>query len=210
MNPGISRGALAWVLFFLAVFAWSAWKPHDYPTWWLEVSPALAALVLLAVTRKRFPLTTLAYVLILVHAVILMVGGHYTYAEVPAGDWLREATNGNRNNYDKLGHLAQGFIPAIVARELLIRMKVVQRTYWLPLIVISLCLAFSAFYEMLEWWVALLSEEAAESFLGTQGYVWDTQSDMFFALIGAAAALLLLSGLHDRQLRTLTGKERPA
>lgn len=193
----------AWLTIFFAVLAWSAWRPHDYPTWWLEVSPALIALGILAATRKRFPLTPLAYWLILVHAVILMVGGHYTYAEVPLGDWVRELTAGSRNNYDKLGHLAQGFIPAIVIREVLIRHSVVGKPGWLPLVVVSLCLSISAFYELIEWWVALLSREAAESFLGTQGYVWDTQSDMFWALLGASIALALLSRPHDRQIAGL-------
>ena len=183
------------------VLAWSAWHPHDYPTWWLEVSPALVALVLLAATRRSFPLTPLAYWLILFHAIILMVGGHYTYAEVPAGDWLRDLVGGSRNNYDKLGHLVQGFVPAIVAREVLVRNRVISRRGWLGFIVVCICLAISAAYELLEWWVALLSEEAAESFLGTQGYVWDTQSDMFLAFVGAVLAVLLLSPLHDRQLR---------
>ena len=183
------------------VLAWSAWHPHDYPTWWLEVSPALVALVLLAATRRSFPLTPLAYWLILFHAIILMVGGHYTYAEVPAGDWLRDLVGGSRNNYDKLGHLVQGFVPAIVAREVLVRNRVIGRRGWLGFIVVCICLAISAAYELLEWWVALLSEEAAESFLGTQGYVWDTQSDMFLAFVGAVLAVLLLSPLHDRQLQ---------
>ena len=193
----------AWLGIFLAVLAWSAWDPHDYPTWWLEVSPALIALLLLAYTRKRFPLTTLSYWLILVHAVILMIGGHYTYAEVPAGFWLMEWSGGIRNDYDKLGHLAQGFIPAIVIREILLRNHVLARRAWLPFIVVCICLAISAFYELIEWWVALLSDEAAESFLGTQGYVWDTQSDMFWALLGAVLALSLLSRLHDRQIHSL-------
>ncbi len=152
-------------------------------------------------TRTRFPLTPLAYGLILVHAIILMVGGHYTYAEVPAGDWVSEWMGGGRNNYDKLGHLAQGFVPAIVIREVLIRNRVVAKRGWLSFIVISICLAISAFYELVEWWVALLSAEAADSFLGTQGYVWDTQSDMFWALCGACLALVVLGKLHDRQIR---------
>ena len=194
---------MVWLGIFFLVLGWSAWKPHDYPTWWLEVIPALAALVILALTRSRFPLTPLLYWLILVHAVILMVGGHYTYAEVPLGDWFRDWSGGERNNYDKLGHLAQGFVPAVLARELLLRFKVVNGRAWLALIVVSICLAFSAFYELIEWWVALLSAEAADSFLGTQGYVWDTQSDMFLALVGACLALLFLSSVHDRQLRQL-------
>lgn len=193
---------------FFAVLAWSAWRPHDYPTWWLEVSPALITLVVLAVTRRRFPLTPLAYSLILVHAVILMVGGHYTYAEVPVGDWLRDWVNGARNNYDKLGHLAQGFVPAIVAREVLRRCRVVRRRGWLAPIVVSVCLAISACYELVEWWVALISAQAADSFLGTQGYIWDTQSDMFFALVGAIASVTLLARLHDRQLRMVQARQR--
>jgi len=201
----MNKAGKLWIVIFASVLLWSAWQPHDYPTWWLEVLPAVVALLLLGVTRKRFPLTPLLYVLILVHAVILMVGGHFTYAEVPAGEWLRDLTGGSRNNYDKLGHLAQGFVPAMVARELLLRLGVLARKSWLGFLVICICLAISAFYELVEWWVALLSAEAAESFLGTQGYVWDTQSDMLMALIGAIAALLLLSKLHDRQLARLTG-----
>lgn len=191
---------VAWLSIFFLVLGWSAWNPHDYPTWWLEVLPALLALGILLATRNRFPLTPLVYWLILLHAVILMIGGHYTYAEVPVGDWVRDLTGGDRNNYDKLGHFVQGFVPAMVVREILVRNRVVGRPGWLTLFVVSICLAFSALYELIEWWVALLSEEAAESFLGTQGYVWDTQSDMFFALIGACLALLALSQVHDRQL----------
>jgi putative membrane protein len=193
-----------WLALFFLVLGWSAWQPHDYPTWWLEVLPALVALIVLFLTRERFPLTPLAYWLILVHSIILMVGGHYTYAEVPVGDWVRELTGGERNNYDKLGHLAQGFIPAVVVREILVRNYVLAKRSWLAVIVVSICLAFSAFYELVEWWVALLSAEAAESFLGTQGYVWDTQSDMFLAFLGAVLALLMLSRIHDRQIRTVS------
>jgi len=194
----------AWLAIFFGVLAWSGWQPHDYYTWWLEVAPALIALALLLFTRKRFPLTQLAYWLILIHAIILMVGGHYTYAEVPAGDWVRDLLGGGRNNYDKLGHLAQGFIPAIVVREILIRNRVIARKGWLSLVVVSICLAFSAFYELIEWWVALMSSQAADSFLGTQGYVWDTQSDMFLALVGAVLAIALLGRVHDRQILSLT------
>ncbi|RPH97516.1 MAG: DUF2238 domain-containing protein [Lysobacterales bacterium] len=194
---------MAWLAVFFGVLAWSAWQPHDYPTWWLEVAPALVALALLIATRKRFPLTPLAYWLILLHAIVLMVGGHYTYAEVPAGDWLRDFVGGERNNYDKLGHLAQGFVPAIVAREILLRNRVIGRRGWLPFLVVCICLSIAAVYELLEWWVALISEEAAESFLGTQGYVWDTQSDMFLAGVGAVLALLTLGRFHDRQLQNV-------
>lgn len=159
--------------------------------------------MLLIATRKRFPLTPLAYWLILLHAIVLMVGGHYTYAEVPAGDWLRDLVGGERNNYDKLGHLAQGFVPAIVAREILLRNRVIGRRGWLSFLIVCICLAIAAVYELLEWWVALISEEAAESFLGTQGYVWDTQSDMFLAGVGAVLALLILGRIHDRQLQNV-------
>jgi putative membrane protein len=197
---------VVWLSVFFAVLAWSAWAPHDYATWWLEVAPALVALVLLAATRRTFPLTGLAYWLILAHAIVLMVGGHYTYAEVPAGDWLRDLVGGSRNNYDKLGHFAQGFVPAIVAREILIRNRVISRHGWLGFIVVCICLAISAFYELVEWWVALLSQEAAEAFLGTQGYTWDTQSDMFLALLGAVAAVLLMSRWHDRQIQGLVAR----
>jgi putative membrane protein len=198
---------LTWLLIFSLVLVWSAIEPFDRLTWWLEVLPALLGLVVLAATRRRFPLTSLAYLLILVHAVILMVGGHFTYAEVPLGDWLRDWTGSARNDYDKLGHFAQGFIPAVIAREILVRNRVVSRRGWLAFLVVCVCLSISAFYELLEWWAALASREAAEAFLGTQGYEWDTQSDMLWALGGAVTALALLSGLHDRQLRALS---RPA
>lgn len=190
-----------WIAIFVAVLGWSAVEPHDYPTWWLEVLPALIAAGILWFTRESFPLTRLTYVLILVHCVILMVGGHYTYAEVPLFDWIGERLGHTRNNYDKLGHFAQGFIPAIVAREIVVRKNVFNSLRWRDFFIICFCLAFSAFYELIEWWVALLSEEAAESFLGTQGYAWDTQSDMGWALLGATLALAVLSKPHDRQLQ---------
>lgn len=196
---------LAWLAVFWAVFAWSAIRPKDYPTWLLEVAPALAGFGVLAATRRRFPLTPLAYGLILAHAVILMVGGHYTYADVPLGEWVREAFGQARNNYDKLGHFAQGFVPAVVARELLVRLRVVNGARWRDFLVVCACMAISAVYELVEWGVALVSEQAAESFLGTQGYAWDTQSDMAWALVGAVSALALLARLHDRQLARLGG-----
>ncbi len=198
----LARRAI-WLAVMFGVLIWSGINPKDQPTWFLEVLPVLIALPILYLTRERFPLTSLTYVLILVHAVILMIGGHYTYAEVPLGDWVRDAFDGTRNNYDKLGHLAQGFIPAIVAREVAIRFGVFTSRAWMTFFVVSLCLAISAFYELIEWWVALLSEEAADSFLGTQGYVWDTQSDMLLALVGAILAIVLLGRLHDRQLERL-------
>ena len=190
-----------WLLVFAAVLVWSAINPADYFTWFLEVLPAIIGLLVLLATRRSFPLTGLAYLLILVHCIILMVGGHYTYAEVPLFDWIRDSFGQARNNYDKVGHFAQGFIPAMVAREILVRKQVVQGRGWLAFLVVCFCLAFSAFYELIEWTVAVASGESAEAFLGTQGYVWDTQSDMAYALAGAVTALLLLSRLHDRQLR---------
>jgi len=192
-----------WIVIFSAVLIWSGIGPHDYPTWLLEVAPAIIAAAVLWFTRERFPLTRLTYILILIHCVILMVGGHYTYAEVPLGDWFKDAFDQTRNNYDKLGHFAQGFVPAIVAREILIRKNVVNYPGWRDFLIVCVCLAISAFYELIEWWVALLSAEAADSFLGTQGYIWDTQSDMWLALLGAVSALVLLSRLHDKQLRAL-------
>ncbi len=192
---------IAWAAVFTVVLIWSGIAPKDFMTWCLEVFPAVLGAVVLWHTRERFPLTTLVYVLILIHCVILMVGGHYTYAEVPIGDWWRDAIGGTRNDYDKLGHLAQGFIPVMIARELVIRLNVFNSARWRNFFIVSFCLGFSAFYELIEWWVALLSDEAADSFLGTQGYIWDTQSDMGWALFGAVAALVLLSKLHDKQLR---------
>jgi putative membrane protein len=193
-----------WIAIFLAVFLWSGIGPQDYFTWAMEVAPAAAAFVLLIATRKRFPLTNLSYVLILIHSVILMIGGHYTYAEVPLFDWIRDALQQSRNNYDKVGHFAQGFVPAVIAREILIRKNVVRKGRWLGFVVVSICLAVSAFYELVEWWTAELTGSAAEAFLGTQGYQWDTQSDMALALLGAALSLALLSRVHDRQLGAVT------
>lgn len=192
---------LIWVVSFGAVLIWSAIGPKDYPTWWLEVTPALIGAGVLALSRKRFPLTPLVYGLILLHCMILMVGGHYTYAEVPLFDWLRDVLGQERNNFDKLGHFAQGFVPALVAREIVLRNRVFNGRGWLNFFVGCFCLALSAVYELIEWWVAVFSAEAAEAFLGTQGYAWDTQADMATALLGAIAALLLMGRLHDRQLR---------
>ncbi|MCC7257574.1 MAG: DUF2238 domain-containing protein [Gammaproteobacteria bacterium] len=204
-TPGTRERVLtaAWLVVFCAVLAWSVFRPKDYATWLLEALPALAGVAVLAATRRTFPLTPLAYLLVLVHAVILMVGAHYTYADVPAGEWFREAFGLARNDYDKLGHLAQGFVPAILAREILARLRVVASARWRDFFVVCVCLAISAVYELIEWLVALVSAQAAESFLGTQGYVWDTQSDMAWAFAGALLALGLLGRLHDRQIGRL-------
>jgi len=184
----------------LVVLAWSAVRPHDYFTWFMEVAPILIGVPILVATYRRFPLTPLLYRLIFVHAVILMVGGHYTYAEVPLGFWMQRAFGFARNHYDRIGHFAQGFVPAILAREILLRRGVVQRRGWLFFLVTCVCLAFSAFYELVEWWTAEATGAAATAFLGTQGDPWDTQWDMFFALMGALVSQLLLGRAHDRQL----------
>jgi len=169
----------------------------------LEAAPALLALVVLAVICKRIPLIPLIYTLILIHCLILFLGAHYTYAQVDAFKFVRDFFGWQRNNYDKLGHFTQGFVPAIIAREILIRNSVVNGRGWLNLFVISICLAFSALYELFEWGVAVATGDTAESFLGTQGYMWDTQSDMAMALMGAFLALVILSKLHDKQLQAL-------
>ncbi len=205
-SRGEFRRHLALLGGFVVVLTWSAVKPFDYYTWFLEVLPAVLAVGILLATYRRFRLTTLAYVLIFFHAVILMVGGHYTYAKMPVFDWIRDHFDLARNYYDRLGHFAQGFVPAIVAREILLRTSPLKPGKWLFAIVTCICLAVSAFYELFEWWVALLSGESAEAFLGTQGDVWDTQWDMFICLCGAILSLLLLSKLHDRFLKPFLPK----
>ena len=197
-----------WLGIFFAVLIWSAIDPKDYPTWWLEVAPALIGLVILALSYKKFPLTPLVYGLILFHCVILMVGGHYTYAEVPLFDWVRDTFEQSRNNYDKVGHFTQGFVPLMITREILIRKKVVNGRGWMHFLALCFVLAFSAFYELIEWFVAAVNDGAAEAFLGTQGYVWDTQSDMLWALIGGICAILVLAKLHDKQIKNVTEAER--
>jgi len=177
--------------------------PYDRHTWVLEIFPVLVAAPILIATQRRFPLTPLLYRLLLVHALILILGGHYTYAQVPLGFWVQDLFDLSRNHYDRLGHFAQGFIPAILAREILLRLSPLQRGKWLFFIVTSVCLAFSAFYELIEWWVATIEGEGAEAFLGTQGDVWDTQWDMFLALLGAVSSQLLLARYHDAELAVL-------
>ena len=185
------------------VMLWSAIKPHDYFTWLLEVFPVMIALPLLVCTYNKFPLSNLLYGLILLHAVILMIGGHYTYAEVPLFNWLKETFDLHRNNYDRIGHFVQGFVPAMISREILIRKNIVRGKYWLFFMVTCICLSLSACYEFIEWWVAVASGTVSEAFLGTQGDVWDTQWDMFTALIGAICAQLFLAKFHDSQLECI-------
>lgn len=199
MIPAEQKTAISALLVaFFVVLAWSAIHPHDYFTWWLEVLPALIGLVVLAATYPRFQFTTFVYTLIAVHACILFVGGHYTYAEVPLFNWIRDHYHLARNDYDRVGHFAQGFVPALVAREVLLRRRVVLKRGWLFTIVVSVCLAISAAYELLEWRVSVATGTAADAFLGTQGDPWDTQEDMATALVGAIIALALCSRLHDR------------
>lgn len=184
----------------LGFLAWSGFRPYDRPTWLLEVAPVLIALPILWGTQRRFPLTTLLYVGIFVHALILMLGGAYTYARVPLGFWLADVFDLARNPYDRIGHLAQGFVPAIAAREILLRGGYVNGNKMRVFLILCVVLAISATYELIEWAAALAFGQGAHEFLGTQGDPWDTQSDIFLALVGALAALLLISRLHDRQM----------
>ena len=182
------------------VLVWSGIQPMERGTWWLEVAPVLMGGPLLVATYPHFRLSPLLYRLLFIHAVILMVGGHYTYARVPVGFWVQDLLDLSRNHYDRLGHLAQGFIPAILSREILLRLSPLRRGKWLVFLVICVCLAFSASYEIIEWWAALVGGDSAESFLGTQGDVWDTQWDMFLALLGCVSAQVLLGRVHDRSM----------
>jgi len=185
------------------VLLWSGIAPLERGTWWMEVAPILIGVPLLVATFRAFRLSPLLYRLLFLHAVILAVGGHYTYARVPVGFWVQDLLHLSRNHYDRLGHLAQGFIPAILAREILLRRSPLVRGKWLFTLVTCVCLAFSAFYELIEWWAALIGGAAAESFLGTQGDPWDTQWDMALALVGAITAQVLLGRVHDRSMNAV-------
>ena len=177
--------------------------PYDPLTWVLEIVPILIIAPVLVLTYRTFPLTPLLYRLLFVHALILILGGHYTYARVPLGYWFQDLLDLSRNHYDRLGHLAQGFIPAILVREILLRRSPLVRGKWLFFLTVSVCLAFSAFYEFTEWWAAVAGGESAENFLGTQGDIWDTQWDMFLAFVGAITSQMILSRTHDKQLEKL-------
>jgi len=187
----------------LAALAVSGIAPYDRATWWMEVAPVLLAAPILVATHRRFPLTTVLYVLIGFHALVLILGGAYTYARVPLGFWLQDALGFERNPYDRIGHFMQGFVPAMIAREILVRGGFVNGRRMLAFVCVCIALAVSAFYELIEWWAALAFGQGAHEFLGTQGDPWDTQADMFFALVGASASLFLLSSLHDRQIERL-------
>jgi putative membrane protein len=200
MNTTISRFHLALAAAVLAVLTWSGIAPYDRATWWMEVAPALVAVPLMAATYRSYRLTDLLYALIAVHCVILIIGGAYTYARVPFGFDLQHWFGLSRNPYDKIGHFAQGFVPAMVAREILLRGRFLAPSKMLAFVVISIVLAISAAYELIEWGAAVALGQGADEFLGTQGDPWDTQSDMFTALIGGVVALLTLTRLHDRQL----------
>lgn len=201
MNP--RRLHLFLLVSFAAILAWSRWQPKDVFIWYLESLPAIVGVIVLVFIYRRTRLTSLVYTLIWLHAIVLVVGGHYTYAEMPLFNWLRDEFGLARNNYDRVGHVMQGFVPAMIAREILLRQRVVTGRRWLFFLVTCICLAISAFYEFIEWWVAIASGEAAVAFLATQGDVWDTQWDMFLALLGAMASQLLLWRWHDRQIEAL-------
>jgi putative membrane protein len=205
-SGSIERRVLAAIT--IGALAYSAIAPHDRLTWALEVSWVVVALPILIATHGRFPLTPLLYRLLFVHGLVLILGGYYTYARVPLGFWFADLFDLTRNHYDRLGHLAQGFVPAILAREILVRRSPLGGSRWVPVVVVSMCLAFSAFFELIEWWSALILGAGADAFLATQGDPWDTQSDMACALIGAVSALALLSRLHDRQLSQLSVRVR--
>jgi putative membrane protein len=189
-------------LFFTGL-AVSAIHPHDYFTWILEVFPAILGYIALALTYKRFQFTTLTYIMILLHCYVLFVGGHYTYAEVPLFNWVRDAFHQARNNYDKLGHVTQGFVPAMITRELFIRLNVFNKKGWIPVLTVCICATISMFYEFLEWFVSVTSGSSGDSFLGTQGDIWDTQSDMLCAVIGAVCMVVLVAKLQDKAIKQL-------
>ena len=190
------------ILFFTGLIL-SGIQPHDYFTWILEVFPGIVGLVVLLFTFKKFQFTYLTYVFILVHCYILFIGGHYTYAEVPLFDWVKEVLHQSRNNYDKVGHFAQGFVPAMIVRELFVRLEIVKRGRWLSVVIVCVCLSISACYELFEWLVAVMSGQSSEAFLGTQGDLWDTQSDMLFALTGAICMVLFMSGIQDKIIQRI-------
>ena len=196
------------IIIFFAVLVWSVIDPKRLLTWFLEVVPALIGFVVLVMTYRRFPLTSLLYVLITIHAIILMIGGHYTYAHVPLFDWIRDTFGFSRNHYDRVGHFAQGFVPAMIAREVLIRTSPLKEGKWLFFVVVCICLSISAMYELIEWQYAVIKGgESADEFLGSQGDIWDTQSDMALALVASITALLLLSKWHDKLIKPFLAEQ---
>jgi putative membrane protein len=196
------------IAIFLLIMIWSVIHPKDMFTWFLETFPALFGFIILALTYKRFRFTNFSYSFILIHCTILFVGGHYTYAEVPMFNWIRDVMDQSRNNFDKIGHLAQGLIPALLAREIMLRTAVTTKRGWASFLSISIAMMISALYELLEWMVAVLTGTSADAFLGTQGYIWDTQSDMLFALIGSVAGLLIFFKLQDKAIKKINTEIR--
>lgn len=194
---------IAFLLIFLVIATWSGIGAYEVGLWFLEAGMCIIGVAVLILTYKKFRFTDLTYTFILIHIIILLVGAHYSYARVPLFDWIKDVFDQSRNNYDKVGHFAQGFVPAMISRELLIRLDVFKKRSWLPFVVVCISMAISAFYELIEWWVAVLSGDGAEDFLGMQGYVWDTQSDMFCAMIGAISMLIIFSKLQDKQIGKL-------
>jgi len=203
----MNKTITCYIAIFFSTLIASAIHPKEYFTWFLEVSPAIIGLIIMAATYKRFAFTNFTYGLILLHCIILFIGGHYTYAEVPLFDWLRDTFHQSRNNYDKVGHFAQGFVPAAIIRELFIRKKVIANPAFFSFIIVAICLAISAAYEWIEWGVSLCTGEGGDAFLGTQGDIWDTQSDMLFATIGAITMVLLLGKSQDRAIARLTQQQ---
>ena len=191
------------LLSLAAVFIWSFVGCYDFFTWVLEAAPAVIGVAILLAVFRSFRFTKLVYVLIWLHAILLLIGAHYTYARMPLFSWIRDALELTRNHYDRLGHFAQGFVPAMIAREVLLRKSPIQKDGWLISIVIFFCMGISALFELFEWLVAVIARDASVSFLATQGDIWDTQKDMAMCLVGAITALATLSGLHDKQLKTI-------
>lgn len=191
------------ILFYILGLFISGISPHDYFTWFLEVFPAILGFIILILTYKKFSFTHFTYIFILTHCYILFIGGHYTYAEVPLFNWIKETFHQTRNNYDKVGHFLQGFVPAIIVRELFIRKSVINGKKWLSFLTVTVCITISVWYEFLEWFVSIMTGEDADSFLGTQGYVWDTQSDMLYAMIGAISMIIFVSKYQDKAIENL-------
>lgn len=206
MSNRISPLHLGLLLVAAIVFVWSAWRPYDRVTWWLEVSPAIIGAAILIFTYSHFRFTTLVYTLVILHMILLFVGGHYTYARVPLFQWMEPVFGWHRNHFDRLGHFMQGLVPALIARELFVRLRVVNSAGWRFSIIVLICMGISALYELLEWTTALIAGAAANAFLGTQGDIWDTQQDMFMALLGALCALVFFSVWQNRQMRTLPSR----
>jgi putative membrane protein len=206
MSNRISPLHLGLLLVAAIVFVWSAWRPYDRATWWLEVSPAVIGAVILISTYSRFRFTTLVYTMVMLHMILLFVGGHYTYARVPLFQWMEPVFGWQRNHFDRLGHFMQGLVPALIARELFVRLRVVNSAGWRFSIILLLCMGISAIYELLEWATALVAGAAASAFLGTHGDLWDTHQDMFMALLGAFCALIFFSYWQNRQMRTLPSR----